>query len=107
VARVVQAADRGFDRSWQMPLYPEYREAMNSDVADIKNTGTRGGGALNAAAFLSDFVGDVPWAHMDIAGTSFVDKPTAFQPHGGTGVGVGLIASLAQEMSTHSSGSSD
>jgi leucyl aminopeptidase len=99
VDRVVKAADQGFDRSWRMPLYPDYRRAMDSPVADIKNiSGGRGGGALTAAAFLSDFVGDVPWAHMDIAGTSFRKDAGAESAHGGTGVGVGAILSLALDM---------
>jgi leucyl aminopeptidase len=82
-----------------MPLYREYREAMNSDVADIKNSGGRAGGALNAAAFLGDFVDGVPWAHMDIAGTSWWDKARAFAPGGATGEGVGTMVALVQQMS--------
>ena len=99
VARVVRAAGEGLERAWQMPLYPEYRRAMNSDVADIKNTGGRWGGALNASAFLGDFVDGVPWAHMDIAGTSWNETRTPYAPKGGTGAGVGTIASLVRDMS--------
>ena len=78
---------------------------MDSTVADIKNTGPRGGGALNAAAFLADFVGKTPWAHIDIAGTSFADSSTAFAARGGTGVGVGTIAALVLEMAGEAGGS--
>lgn len=98
VQQVVAAADRGLDRSWPMPQYREYRQAMDSDFADLKNTGGRGGGALNAAAFLSEFVGAVPWAHMDIAGTAFSRESKPYRPKGGTGVGVGAIVSLVQQL---------
>jgi leucyl aminopeptidase len=95
---VVEAATAGLERAWQMPLYPEYRDAMESTIADIKNTGGRWGGALNAAAFLSDFVDGVSWAHMDIAGTSWQDSRKAYGPKGGTGAGVGTIASLVRQL---------
>lgn len=95
VAEVVESAGMGLERAWQMPLYEEYRRAMDSDVADIKNTGGREGSALTAAAFLSDFVDGPRWTHMDIAGTAFADKATPFQPTGGTGEGVGTIVSIA------------
>lgn len=100
VDRVVGASDRGLERAWPMPLYEEYREAMNSDVADIKNvSGNRGAGALTAAAFLSDFAGDTPWTHMDIAGGAFRQQSTPFASSGATGVGVGTIAALANALS--------
>jgi len=99
VAEVVLAADAGFERAWQMPLYPEYRLALESDIADLKNTGGRWGSALTAAAFLKDFVGDVPWAHMDIAGTAFAETRTPFRPTGGTGEGVATIVSLVRRLS--------
>lgn len=98
VDRVVHAANDGLERGWPMPLYEEYRRAMDSEVADIKNTGGRYGGALNAAAFLSDFVSRVPWAHLDIAGTSWADKPAPYGPSGGTGSGVGTLVALAVGM---------
>jgi leucyl aminopeptidase len=99
VSSVVQAADRGLERAWQMPLFPEYRKAMDSEIADIKNTGGRWGGALNAAAFLSDFVSEVPWTHLDIAGTAWADDPSPYRPKGGTGEGVGTIAALVRTLS--------
>jgi leucyl aminopeptidase len=75
-----------------MPLWDEHREAIRGEVADLKNTGGRDGGALTAAAFLSCFVEKTPWAHLDIAGTAYVDKPAPCQPRGATGVGVRLLA---------------
>lgn len=96
VDRVVAAADAGLDRCWPMPLYPEYRRMMDSEIADIKNTsGDRGGGALTAAAFLGDFRGDVPWAHLDIAGLAFSDQPVPYRAKGATGFGVGAVVSTA------------
>jgi leucyl aminopeptidase len=76
-------------------MYREYREVMSSDLADLKNTGGRPAGALNAAGFLSEFAGDVPWAHMDIAGTSWNEENKPYAAKGATGAGVGTIVSLA------------
>lgn len=70
---------------WQMPLWRDYRRNIESTVADVKNTGPRWGGAINAGLFLSEFVGDVPWAHMDVAGTAFADQAGEFWPKGATG----------------------
>lgn len=98
VNRVVAASDAGLDRAWPMPQYREYRQAMDSDFADLKNTGGRGGGALNAAAFLSEFVSEVPWAHMDIAGTAYSREAKPFRSKGATGVGVGTIVSLVRQL---------
>ena len=102
VARTVEAAAAGMERAWQMPLFREYRRAMDSEIADIKNSGGRWGSPLTAAAFLSDFVKDVPWAHMDIAGTSWADVATPYAPEGGTGAGVGTIVALVRAMSRES-----
>lgn len=98
VSQVMAAAGTGLERSWAMPLYDDYRRNMDSSVADIKNTGPRGGGALNAAAFLADFVRDVPWTHVDIAGTSWSEDVKPYCPKGGTGVGVGTIAALVRQL---------
>jgi len=70
---------------WQLPLWMDYRKNIESTVADVKNTGGRYGGAINAALFLREFVGDVPWAHMDVAGTAFVEHNNEYWPRGGTG----------------------
>jgi leucyl aminopeptidase len=98
VATVVQSAADGFERAWPMPLFPEYRKAMDSDFADIKNSGGRYASALTAAAFLSDFVSHSAWAHVDIAGTSFVDDPKPYAAKGGTGVGVATIVGIVQHL---------
>jgi len=79
---------------WQMPMNEEYREQNKSDVADIKNTGGRYAGAITAAWFLREFAGDTPWVHLDIAGTSMLDKERGYNPKGATGVPVRTLVDL-------------
>jgi len=80
------------DRVWEMPMFEEYQEQIESKIADIKNTGGREAGTITAACFLSRFVDDIPWAHLDIAGTAWNMKGTDISPVGGaTGAGVRLI----------------
>jgi leucyl aminopeptidase len=89
VARsILDAAGRAGEYAWQLPLYDEYRKSLDSDVADMKNLGGRWGGAINAALFLREFVGDTPWAHLDIAGAAKSDSDEFEIPKGGTGAGV-------------------
>jgi leucyl aminopeptidase len=81
-----------------MPLVDEHREQMRSQFADLKNvSGGRDAGACTAAAFLSKFVGDVPWVHLDIAGTAYTSKTGPYQPHGATGFGVRLLVQVLQD----------
>ncbi len=76
------------EKFWQLPMLQDYRENLNSDIADIKNTGSRFGGASSAGMFLKEFVTDnVKWAHIDIAGTAFLDKPRNGYCKGATGAG--------------------
>jgi leucyl aminopeptidase len=97
---MVAAADAG-ERMWQMPMFEEYKEQYKSDVADVKNTGGRYGGAITAAQFVGEFVGDTPWVHLDIAGTSLTSKEKGHVVKGATGVAVrtliNLVMSLAAE----------
>ena len=80
------------DRVWELPLFEEYQEQIDSKIADIKNTGGREAGTITAACFLSRFVDDIPWAHLDIAGTAWTMKGTDISPVGGaTGAGVRLV----------------
>ena len=95
VATVRQAAARAGERLWPMPLYPEYDEQLKSVTADLANVGGRAGGACTAAAFLKAFAGDAAWAHVDIAGTAWADKPSAEQAKGATGVMVRTLTELA------------
>lgn len=85
------AADRTFERVWELPLYREFSKAMESDVADLKNSSAgRWGGASTGAAFLKEFV-DYPWVHLDIAGMAYSGKARDYIPKGGTGYGVRLL----------------
>lgn len=91
VNRLMAAAGRVGERLVPLPLYEEYRQAMRSEVADIKNSGSRPGGAQKGAIFIREFTGGIPWAHVDIAPVAYLDKEegtNATQPKGATGFGV-------------------
>ncbi len=100
VDRVVAASNKSGELMWQMPMYDDYKEQNKSDVADIKNVGGREAGAITAAKFLAEFVGDTPWAHLDIAGTSMSDKERKYLPKGATGVPVRTLVGLAQSIAS-------
>jgi leucyl aminopeptidase len=91
---IKSGADAG-ERLWQMPMHEDYKELNKSDVADIKNSGGRWAGTITAAHFLAEFVGDTPWAHIDIAGTSFMEKERGYLVKGATGAGVRTLISFA------------
>jgi leucyl aminopeptidase len=95
VEAVRSTAARAGDRAWPMPLYDEYLEQLRSEIADMVNTGGRPAGACTAAAFLKEFVGSTPWAHLDVAGTAWADDAKPWQPKGPTGVAVRTLAELA------------
>lgn len=86
-----RASDRCGERVWQLPLWDEYGEVMKSDIADLKNAGSRDGGSITAGWFLKQFVGKTRWAHLDIAGTAWRDKARPYCPKGASGVGVRLL----------------
>jgi len=88
---LIRAGQRCGERVWQLPLWDGYGEAMKSDIADLKNAGSRDGGSITAGWFLKQFVGDTRWAHLDIAGTAWCDKARPCSPKGATGVGVRLL----------------
>ena len=91
VEDVRAAGDRAGERCWQLPLWEEYRQLLKSDIADIKNIGGRPASSITAAWFLREFVGEFPWAHLDIAGTAWTDKAQPAWARGPTGVGVRLF----------------
>jgi leucyl aminopeptidase len=95
IDKVLKAADRTGERMWQMPMPEEYKEQNKSDIADIKNTGNRYGGAITAALFLAEFVDNVPWVHLDIAGPRLSKKETGYTVKGATGFGVRTLVELA------------
>ena len=88
---VRKAGLRAGERVWEMPLWDEYFEQLKSDVADMRNIGGRGGGMITAALFLSKFVGDCPWVHLDIASTDWSERERAYIPKGPTGIGTRLL----------------
>ena len=87
-ARLLVAAEESGERMWRMPLIDDLERKIEGDVADIKNSGGRAGGAITAALFLQHFREGLPWAHLDIAGSSRQDKAGPLGPKGATGVGV-------------------
>ena len=92
---VVASGQSVHERCWAMPLPEDYKELLKSDYADISNMPkTRYGGAISAALFLSDFVGDTRWAHIDIAGPAFAKKGNDYCGPGGSGFGVRLLCDL-------------
>ena len=95
---VLKAGRATGEKIWPMPMDPEYDELIKSDIAEIKNTGGRKGGAITGAKFLQHFVGETPWVHLDIAGTSESDKEKGYQPKGATGVMARTLVNLAMEM---------
>jgi leucyl aminopeptidase len=91
---VLRASERAGDRSWPMPTYPDYFEQLKSEIADFTNTGGRPAGAITAALFIKEFAGNLPWAHLDIAGTAWADDAKPWMPKGATGVAVRTLAEL-------------
>jgi leucyl aminopeptidase len=91
MSRLKTAGEKTYERVWQLPLYDEYEKQIKSDVADVKNTGGRWGGAITAALFLKKFIGNYKWVHLDIAGTAILDEDLPYSPKGGSGVGVRLL----------------
>jgi leucyl aminopeptidase len=89
--RLEKAGARTGERVWRLPLWPEYDEQLKSKSADLKNVGERGAGAIIGGAFLKRFVGETRWAHIDIAGVSWLEKERAYLPAGPVGFGVRLL----------------
>jgi leucyl aminopeptidase len=95
VEHVRRVGDAAGDAMWPMPLLEDYREQLKSDIADFSNTGGRPAGSITAALFLKEFVGGVPWAHLDIAGTAWTEEARPYLPKGPSGVAVRTLAELA------------
>ena len=86
------------ERYWRLPLYDDFDSQIKSDIADIKNTGGRPGGAETAGAFLKNFVADVPWIHLDIAGTAYLDGASSYLAKGPTGTPVRAFVTLVEDI---------
>jgi leucyl aminopeptidase len=93
-----KAAQESGESVWHMPTGDEYAEEMKSKIADLKNAGSRWGGACTAAAFLQQFVGTAKWAHLDIAGLDVFLKPSEYGCVGGTGFGVRLLTTYLMNL---------
>jgi leucyl aminopeptidase len=95
VAQVIAAGEKSGEPLWRLPLGPEYSKQLKSEVADMKNIGGKGAGTITAAAYLEEFVGDTPWAHLDIAGTAWGFTEKSYVPaKGPSGVGVRTLMAL-------------
>jgi leucyl aminopeptidase len=86
------------ERVWEMPLFDEYEDYLKSDIADLKNTGGRSGSLVSSGYFLKEFAEDMSWAHLDIAGTAWVEKDKPHMPKGASGVGVRLLLDVLKGM---------
>ncbi|MFA6284191.1 MAG: leucyl aminopeptidase [Desulfurivibrionaceae bacterium] len=86
--RLLVAGERSGEPLWRLPLDPEYTKQLKSEIADLKNVGKKDGGTITAAAFLKEFVGDTPWAHLDIAGTAWDFTEKSYIPKGPSGIAV-------------------
>ncbi len=94
---LLKASDYTNENLWKLPLYPGYKKLIKSDFADIKNSGGRWAGAITAALFLKEFVGDNKWAHIDIAGPTWRDEDAPYLPKGATGFGVRLMMKFLKD----------
>lgn len=92
--RIAMAGAATGEPTWRMPLGEEYDKIIKSEIADMKNVGNRGAGSITAAQFLKRFVGETPWAHLDIAGVAWGKKDGSLMPKGASGFGVRLLDRL-------------
>ncbi|HEU4982587.1 MAG TPA: leucyl aminopeptidase, partial [Acidobacteriaceae bacterium] len=91
-----KAVEKSGEKFWRLPVEDDYRDQIQSSIADIRNTGlTRYGGATNAAMFLKEFVEDTPWVHLDIAGTAWLDADKPWIARGPSGIGVRSVIQWA------------
>jgi leucyl aminopeptidase len=100
VELVRASAEQAGEPCWPLPLFDEYKEQLQSDIADMMNTGGRIGGAITAAIFLKEFTDNLPWIHLDIAGTAWNDEEKPYRAKGPTGVGVRTLVAMAERLAT-------
>jgi leucyl aminopeptidase len=98
VEALLDAGERAGERMWRLPLFPEYRRLLDSKIADIKNVGDRSAGAIVGGWFLREFVQDVPWAHIDIAGTAWNEKDQPHEVAGATGAATRTLIAFAERL---------
>ena len=92
------ASEESGEKVWPMPSGDEYAKEMKSKIADLKNAGSRWGGACTGAAFLRQFIGKAKWAHFDIAGTEMFEKATEYTTEGSSGFGVRLLTAYLMNL---------
>jgi leucyl aminopeptidase len=98
---LLAAGERSGDRAWQLPLWDDYHEMVKSDIADLKNLAGRAAGSITAGAFLAAFAGDHKFAHLDIAGTAWLDAPKKpYHSKGGTGAGVRIVTEYLRSLAS-------
>jgi leucyl aminopeptidase len=90
VSRLIKFGESCGEQLWQLPLHSEYKDEIKSIVADLKNAGSREGGAINGALFIESFVENIPWAHIDLS-SAVAEKDTHLAKKGATGVGTGTL----------------
>lgn len=98
IKSIIEAGEVAGEDLWQLPLVDEYRQELKSPIADLKNIGGPYGGTINGALFIGEFVGDTKWAHIDIAGPSWTEKPREYESRGGTGVMVKTLAAFLDQL---------
>lgn len=95
MSQLARASQLSGERTWELPLWDEHGELMKSSIADLHNSdGSRSAGTLTAAAFLKRFIGNYPWAHIDMAYVDLEPKGRAYIPKGASGFGVRLFIEL-------------
>ncbi len=99
VAELIAAGEASGERCWQLPMWDEFKEQLESPTADLQNVGGRPGGAITAACFLSEFVGDTTWAHLDIAGTAYGEGKLSYQRKGAYGFPTRLLVEWVRSRS--------
>ncbi len=101
-SKLEQASKKTNERIWKLPMFAEYDDEIKSDIADIKNLGTSGNsrnaGPITGAVFLKQFVNNIKWAHLDIAGTAWLDKPRYYSPKMATGYGLRLLVQFIEDL---------
>jgi len=101
IEMLIGAGKDAGEQLWQLPLPPEYRSQLDTHMADMKNIGGRWGGAITAALLLKEFVDEVPWAHLDIAGPARWPRSEHYQSKGGSGFGVRTLVNLVSDLAEH------
>jgi leucyl aminopeptidase len=103
IGELIEAGREAGEKLWQLPLDRAYREQIKSDIADMKNIGGKKAGSITAAYFLKEFAEETPWAHLDIAGTAWLEESKPYTASGPTGMGVRTLATYVCRLAAKSS----